>query len=132
MAAALDLQGLSYSAQYDELFAHPPLNTRLRLPKPSLKAQSKEPEAHLIPYSDVWAVQKLNNWISREPWTFTDAVVGVFISGKHARCKAKYKKIVVFGAVFMAIGSRIALQPLIRWLGMDAYHSLCSGGTPLA
>jgi hypothetical protein len=82
MAAAVDLQGLSYSAQYDELFAHPPLNTRLRVPKPSMEAQSKEPGAKLIPYSDVWAVQKLNNWVSRDPWTFTDALVGFFIPGK--------------------------------------------------
>ena len=65
MAVTKDLQGLSYSAQYDELFSHLPLNTRARIPKPSLEAQSKEPNAKLIPGSDVWATQKLNNWISR-------------------------------------------------------------------
>ncbi|GAB4819844.1 hypothetical protein N2152v2_006890 [Parachlorella kessleri] len=65
MAVTKDLQGLSYSAQYDELFSHLPLNTRARIPKPSLEAQSKEPNAKLIPGSDVWATQKLNNWTSR-------------------------------------------------------------------
>lgn len=65
----------SYSAQYDELWASPPLDTRRRLPKPSLQAQAKEPGAKLVPLSKVWALPKLNNWVGREPWSLFDVAV---------------------------------------------------------
>lgn len=64
------MQGLSYSKQYDELFSQPTLNTRQRIPKPSLEAQAKEPGAKRIPFSDVWTTPK-NGWVGREPWTFS-------------------------------------------------------------
>lgn len=33
-------------------------------------------------------LQKLNNWVSREPWTLTDVIVGGFILGLHLLCFA--------------------------------------------
>lgn len=73
----------SYSAQFDALFAaekrgQPPrarLDTRQRLPKPSMDAQAAAPGARRIPWSRVWATVKRGNWLGREPWSFVDVVV---------------------------------------------------------
>lgn len=61
-----DFEGMSYSKQYDLLFEHPPLNSRLRLPKPPLELQAQEPGASRIPGSFVWAVQ-VRPWPGESP-----------------------------------------------------------------
>ncbi len=76
----------SYSAQYDEISAKAPLDARRRLPKPSMQAQAREPGAKLVPLSSMWALPKLNNWISREPWSLTD--VGVRIRAPFSALEA--------------------------------------------
>lgn len=53
-------EGLSYSQQYDELFAGP-MDRRVPLPKPSTAAQAREPAARRIPFSNVWATSKLRS-----------------------------------------------------------------------
>lgn len=63
---AADFEGMSYSKQYDLLFEHPPLNSRLRLPKPPLELQAQEPGASRIPGSFVWAVQ-VRPWPGESP-----------------------------------------------------------------
>lgn len=102
-------QGMSYSAQYEQLFSCPPLNSRVRLPKPSLEAQRSEPDALAIPGSEVYATRKLNNWVSREPWTFSDVVVGGFIAGLHLLCLAApftfdWYNFYIFLALYCAVG----------------------------
>ncbi|KAL4443614.1 hypothetical protein ABPG75_011351 [Micractinium tetrahymenae] len=100
----------SYSAQYDELWASPHnLDARRRLPKPSLEAQSKEPEAKLVPLSRVWALPKLNNWLGREPWSLFDIAVTGFIMGQHVLCLAApftftWPAFWLFAVLFFAIG----------------------------
>lgn len=81
------MAGDSFSAQYDALFSgKAPLDSRARLPKPSMEEQAKEPGAWLVPLSDgVYVKKKLNNWVEREPWSLIDlAVRGCYVTPSHA------------------------------------------------
>lgn len=77
----LNLEGLSYSKQYDEVMKISPLPIKKMMPKPDRKAQADEPGNWQVPFSDVHAVKKRNLW-NRE-WNGVDLGYAGFIGGMH-------------------------------------------------
>jgi hypothetical protein len=85
MALPAGVEGLSYSAQYDVLLtADCGASRKKPALKPSPEAQSQEPGATRIPFSDVWAVKKKGvfNWGST---TLNDIAVRTTILGGSGR-----------------------------------------------
>jgi len=83
-AAVENWSDLSYSRQYDLLFAapHEALDAKKPLPKPNRHAQELEPSGRTILLSDVNAVPK-RSLFNRE-WTSVDIGFLAFIGGMHA------------------------------------------------
>eukprot|EP00887_Chlorella_sp_A99_P004239 scaffold15.g4239.t1 len=114
-------EGLSYSAQYDQIFANKlsEVDSRARLPKPDPAAQSHASGAHLVPFSDVAVTPKLPDFIGRrDGWTFFDAGAAVVIFGLHLLCLAA-----PFTFTWPAFWTALALYFAVGCLGIDvSFH----------
>lgn len=80
------VQELSYSAQYDQLFKLP-LDPKKIVPKPSKAAQQLEPDGRKVPLSDVFSTQKVNLFKNRT-WAATDKQYIGFMLFIHGLCLA--------------------------------------------
>jgi stearoyl-CoA desaturase (delta-9 desaturase) len=77
------LAGLSYSKQYDHIYAtQQPLNIKQAVPKPNKEAQASEPGSWRLLASDVHAVTKRPLFLGRE-WNNVDIAYAAFIGGMH-------------------------------------------------
>ena len=117
--AAGPVAGMSYSAQYDELYATPLLINRM-VPKPSKQAQAEEPDGTRVPLSDVYATPKKG--LFNRQWTLKDVKYGAFIGAMHLACLAaratfSWPMLALFGATYFVSGC----------LGITlAYHRMLS------
>nr|ANF04697.1 delta-9 desaturase [Chlamydomonas sp. ICE-L] len=78
------MSDLSYSAQYDQLFSEPKLQTK-PCKKPSVEAQNAEEGTKNVLFSEVKAKGKRNLWFNRD-YNATDKMFIGFIVLMHAAC----------------------------------------------
>ncbi|KAK9833143.1 hypothetical protein WJX74_008459 [Apatococcus lobatus] len=80
----LNLNLLSYSAQYDRLFSQP-IDAKKPVPKPSKEAQQEEEDAKKVLLSDVHSTQKTRLFTKRS-WEPTDKAYVGFMLFVHGLC----------------------------------------------
>jgi stearoyl-CoA desaturase (delta-9 desaturase) len=78
----VDWASMSYSQQYDQLYANAPLNILKPIAKPDKQKQREEPGSTKVLFSDVAVTQKKPMW--ERPWNTTDKTYTGFMALMHA------------------------------------------------